>query len=184
VSSTIMISSPESPLIVGADAHTGLPTMLRMSGVKLDQPLRVTISATVDGAEGRGWTRGIRYDDTVAYESVVLDTVSPRRLHRGTSDEYSFTASLGDLSARVMYRLYPTAPYLELVAELAAEREVLVRNLRVTIDVVGNPSVQQLFTPGNAIHRGLAVHELGSEPYGISPLGGAPWRQRHHKHCD
>ena len=172
MSTDIVISSPESPLNVVADAQTGLPTRIRIPGAHLDQHLRVGVSATVDGVEGRGWTGGIRYDNTETYPLITLDAESPRRTHRGTSDEYAVTGSLGDLSVRVMYRLYPTAPYLELVVQLAASREVLVRNLRVTIDVVGDPSVQQLFTPGNAIHRGLVVHELGVEPFGISPLGG------------
>lgn len=172
MSSTRTVSSPESPLTIVLDSSTGLPRAIRVDRLSIAHDIRMTISADVGGEEARGWTGGIRYDDVVVLDDLLIDETTWRRNHRGQCDEYSVEGRLGALSMRLLYRLYPTSPYLEVAAEISADADVLVRNVRVTVEVPGDPAGQQLFTPGNAIHRGLTVAGLGDQPFGVSQIGG------------
>ena len=168
------ISSSDSRLRVVVDPRTALPIALiaRDSHGEMERALRVTVAAHINGQEGRGWTGGLRYDDPIELTELVVDTATPTRVHRGICDERSFSGRLGPLRVRILYRLFPNSPLVEVAMELAADAEVLVRNVRVTIDVPGDPSKQIVNMPGNAIHRDLLVDELGDEPFGISPIGG------------
>lgn len=172
MSSLPTVSSPESPLEVTLEPTSGLPSALRLPRSAIARRLRLSISAELDGTEARGWTGGVRYDDTTTVDDLRIDETTWRRTHRGRCDEYTVDARLGDLAVQLCYRLFPTSPFLEIVAVIGAEREVLVRNLRVDVQVTGEPAAQHLYTPGNAIHRGLTVDELGDEPFGISQIGG------------
>lgn len=170
MTSSIRISSPESPISVDVDSATGLPIGLRFGD--LERTISVTLSGDFEGVEDRGWTGGLRYENVEHVAGLALTTTVPSRSHKGTCDEYSFGARLGDMDVQLRYRLFPTSPYLEVVAELSAQDELIVRNVTASILIEGDPNSQTLFTPGNAIRRGLRVAELGSEAFGISPLGG------------
>jgi glycosidase len=166
------VSSPDSPLEVALESTTGLPTALMLPRSTISRSIRVSISADIGGTESRGWTGGVRYDGTTTVDELRVNDSTWRRNHRGRCDEYTVEARLGDLALQLSYRLFPTSPFLEFVAVISADQEVLVRNLRAVIEVLGEPAQQGLHTPGNAIHRGLTVEELGEQPYGISQIGG------------
>lgn len=172
MSSLHTVSSPESPLDILVEPMTGLPVELRLPRENLARGIRMSIAADLGGTEARGWTGGVRYDGATTVDELRIDPTSWRRNHRGRCDEYTVDSRLGDLALQLSYRLYPTSPFVEIVAVIGADREVLIRNLRAVIEVVGEPAAQNLHTPGNPIHRGLTVDELGEHPYGISQIGG------------
>ncbi|MCY7411661.1 MAG: hypothetical protein LH471_01255 [Salinibacterium sp.] len=167
-----IISSPDSRIEVELDPISALPLRLtRPDEHGLSRSLAVAVLALIDGTEGRGWTGGLRYDDVITIDELVA-TGPAHRTHRGTSDDYAIPVRFGPMTGRLAYGLRPTAPYVELRLELDADTEVLLRNLRITIEVEGDPRSQRLHIPGGAVHRGVSVHELGDEPLGVSPLGG------------
>jgi len=93
------------------------------------------------------------------------------RVHKGVYDEYQQQATLGPLSVTLHYRLYPVAPFFELAATLSSKKATIVRNFHIDIRTQELRSAT-LNAPGNLLRRDVPMGEFGSQPLGISPLGG------------
>lgn len=166
------ISSPDSPFSIELDPATGLPSALTMEdgAGTLRREITIGLTAVLGGTERRHPTGGLLYEDT---ETVTALTPSGKitRLHAGVYDEYRQDATLGPLSLTLHYRLYPTAPYFEFAATLSASESTVIRNFHIDILTQELPGAH-LNAPGNLLRRNLPVGEFGTQPLGISPLGG------------
>ncbi len=166
------IFSPDSPARIEVDSATGFPTSLSVTDLlgEISRSWEMSMSVEVGGTERRHPTGGLMYDNTQKL-SGVIPSGQLRRVHKGVYDEYQQDATLGDLSLTLHYRLYPTAPYLELACTMRADRPVVVRNVSVNVSVPTSSSAV-VNAPGNMVRRNLSIAELGDKPTGVSPLGG------------
>jgi glycosidase len=167
------IHTPDSPLHLQLDPHTGLLDGITLSLGEADLPRRVgmALQAHLGGREERGWTGGLRYVDTETV-GVVIDTDRPRRrVHKGAFEEFAVPVRLGGLSGWLLYRLFPTSPYLEVSLEISAVHPVVVRNVEVR-GVVADHTEAVVNAPGNGLRPDVPVHEIDGSVLGVSPLGG------------
>lgn len=166
----LTIESPESPARLTLSPDTGLPAAIDVGSAS--RPVRMHLTASIGGREERGETGGLAYVDTAVVDGPQLIGTEVRRIHRGTCDEYALETRLGPIAVTLRYRLFPTSPFIEVVADLSAPDPVVVRDVSVECHIIGDPDRQRIFSPGNAIRRGIHVSDLGSAPFGISALGG------------
>ena len=166
------ISSPDSPFSLHIDDTTGLPSALTVEDQQgtITRELSVSLMAELGGSERRHPTGGLLYEDTESVQDVKANGAITR-LHKGLYDEYWQEATLGPLSLTLLYRLYPVAPYFELAATLAATEVAVIRNFHIEIETQQLKGAT-LNAPGNLLRRDIAMGEFGSQPLGISPLGG------------
>jgi glycosidase len=166
------ITSPDSPFSITTDELTGLPTSVTIEDSLgfMTRKVSVSLSADVGGTEHRHPTGGLLYQDTKELKNLVA-TGKIRRVHKGYCDEYQQEAQMGEIDLVLHYRLFPTAPYFELAAELSADAEVVIRNFHVEV-TLDSPKEAFLNAPGNLIRRNLPVSEFGDNALGVSSLGG------------
>lgn len=166
------ISSPDSPFSLDIDDATGLPCGLTVEDQQgiLSRELSVSLMAELGGTERRHPTGGLLYENTDSVHDIK-STGKITRLHKGTYDEYQQDATLGPLSLTLHYRLYPVAPYFEFATTIAPAQTAVIRNFHIEIETQQLKGAT-LNAPGNLLRRNLAMSEFGSQPLGISPLGG------------
>ena len=166
------ISSPDSPFSLDIDDATGLPCGLTVEDRQgiLSRELSVSLMAELGGTERRHPTGGLLYENTDSVHDIK-STGKITRLHKGTYDEYQQDATLGPLSLTLHYRLYPVAPYFEFATTIAPAQTAVIRNFHIEIETQQLKGAT-LNAPGNLLRRNLAMSEFGSQPLGISPLGG------------
>jgi len=167
-----LLTSPDSPAALEIDTATGLPTALELedSVGTLRRELSMTLGFHVGGNEKRDPTGGLTYEDTEHWNSPQISGVIGA-MHRGVCHEFTAAGVVEDLNVTFLYRLFPTAPYVEIAVVLASTNHVVVRNVDLTITVAQARELL-LNVPGNMVKRNLAVADLGDEPFGVSPLGG------------
>lgn len=166
------ISSSDAPFSITTDDSTGMPSSLSFHDDQglLTKKISFEIVAEVGGTERRHPTGGLLYENTERLSGTkVFGGI--KRLHKGTYDEYQQQAKLGELNLILHYRLYPTAPYFEFAATISADNPVVIRNIHLETEAEAFPA-GLLNAPGNLIRRNLPIAELGSDPLGVSSLGG------------
>ncbi len=163
--------SADSPFSITIDEKSGLPIVLSVEDKfgYLKKALSVELIAELGGTEHRHPTGGLLYKDTVEVREVKASG-KISRLHKGICDQYQQTAVLGPLDLVLQYRLYPTAPYFELVATISSMSSTIVRNIRVEVKIEKMTGAF-LNAPGNLIRRNLKIEQLGDTPLGIAALG-------------
>ncbi|MEY3028670.1 MAG: hypothetical protein RL198_67 [Actinomycetota bacterium] len=166
------ISSPDSPFAIRIDDKTGLPNGLEIqdrSGT-ISREMNFALTAELGGSERRHPTGGLLYENTERVSRVIASG-KISRLHKGTYDEYRQAAKLGSLELVLHYRLFPVAPFFELAVTFSAADSAIIRNIHVELETQPMPEAK-LNAPGNLLRRNLPIAEFGSNPLGISPLGG------------
>jgi hypothetical protein len=110
------ITSPDSPFSISLDDHTGMPNSLTVEDHqgKITRTIAVNVVAEIGGVEKRHPTGGLLYENTEKVSGLV-PSGQIRRIHKGTYDEYNQDAKLGQLDLTLHYRLFPTAPFFELL---------------------------------------------------------------------
>lgn len=173
MTSPATIRTADSPLAIDLDPATGLPVRLTLSDPGGDLVQGVTASLTVEtgGTEDRGWTGGLRYIDTVTVAASASQHRPVRRVHRGTFVEIAVPVAFDALPGTLLYRLFPTSPYLEAALELEPTEHVVLRNLRVSVSVRAQENAV-LNAPGNALRPDVPLTDLVGSTFGVSPLGG------------
>jgi glycosidase len=166
------ISSPDSPFSLRLDPSTGLPIELTIEDQAgtISREISVELTAELGGTERRHPTGGLLYENTDSV-SELKRSGTITRVHKGVYDEYQQQATLGPLSVTLHYRLYPVAPFFELAATLSSKKATIVRNFHIDIRTQELRSAT-LNAPGNLLRRDVPMGEFGSQPLGISPLGG------------
>lgn len=166
------LSSADSPAKLEVSTATGMVTalILEMGEGFFRRPLSASLGITVGGSEKRDPTGGLTYEDTTRWSGPNL-APQTSSIHKGVCHEFQKKGQLNGLELTFHYRLFPSAPYVEVALTLAAPAQVLVRNIDYAIHLPES-SNDLLNVPGNMIHRNLPVAELGERPLGVSPIGG------------
>lgn len=170
--STTTFSSADSPARIEIDQQTGMVTAIEVTDAHgaIRQDVQMGILAVVGGTERRDPTGGLMYDNTVNWSEPTVTGDRPA-IHRGLCHEFRRSARLNDLDLTFHYRLFPTAPYVEVALTMASATTVLVRNVVMTLSVTSSKDAL-VNAPGNMIRRNTALTTLGERNLGVSPIGG------------
>ncbi|TDN91567.1 alpha-amylase family glycosyl hydrolase [Microbacterium sp. BK668] len=172
MTSLATVRSVDSPVEIDLDPATGLPVRLTLSDGdgQLVRAFSISVSIETGGTEDRGWTGGLQYLDTRT-ETVSASGGAAARTHRGTFDEVAVPIEFAGVPGRVMYRLFPTSPYVEVALELTPGESIVVRNVRATV-TLHDQGVATVNAPGNGLRPDVPVADLTGTTVGVSPLGG------------
>ncbi len=167
-----LLASPDSPAAIEIDTDTGFPTALEIEDAHgtLRREITMSLGFQVGGSEERDPTGGLTYRDTDYWESpAITGTISA--LHKGVCHQFSTSGEVNGLGVTLHYRLFPTAPYYEIALTLSSQGTVLIRNvdMKVSFSELQNTVLN---VPGNMLKRNLPLDELGTDPFGVSPMGG------------
>ena len=166
-----VLESADSPFCLELDPN-GLLRELRVEDHHgtLTQSIAMSLNFEVGGTELRHPTGGLMYENTDIISQITPSGVITR-IHKGVYEEYRQEATAGALELTVLYRLYPTAPHVEVGVLLSSSDTVVVRNATLTVSFPAKPKAV-VNVPGNMLRRDLALADLGERPAGVSPLGG------------
>lgn len=166
------IRSFDSPVEIDLDPATGLPARLTLEDAdgQLVRAFSVSVSIDTGGTEDRGWTGGLQYLDTRT-DTASASSGAVARTHRGAFDEVAVPIEFAGVPGRVLYRLFPTSPYVEIALELTPDESIVVRNVRATV-TVHDQAAATVNAPGNGLRADVPVADLTGTTVGVSPLGG------------
>lgn len=172
VTSLATLRSVDSPIEIDLDPDTGLPVRLTLADAygRLGRACSVSVSIETGGIEDRGWTGGLQYLDT-RIDTASASSGAVARTHRGSFDEVAVPVEFAGVAGRVLYRFFPTSPYLEIALELTPDESVTVRNVRATV-TVHEQAAATVNAPGNGLRPDVPVADLTGSTVGVSPMGG------------
>ena len=158
------------------DPVSGLPIALlvRNDGAWRECALHTTVSVSFDGIEERGVRGGVAYRDTEVADNPTLLDQSPLIRHLGTRVEYEFPVVIGGVRMAWIYVIHPTSPAIDLRVRIdggGVARIVRQFELDIVLRDLDLPE-WRINLPGNQIRRDVLVRDLGTEPIGVSPIGG------------
>lgn len=166
------IESLESPICLEIDDVSGLPTSITktINGTKLSYRLECLLEIEINGEERRAPTGGIEYVDVQVFnDSRITGEVQRNSQHHVTTVELPVT--LADIPLIIVYSFNNHGPALSIAAKFVNQSNILVRNLKLDISVLGIDSNSKINVPGNGLRSNLPI-DLLTDSTGISPLGG------------
>ena len=166
------IDSVESPISLVIDQMTGLPSSItkKIEDKTITQALVCSLEIEVNGSERRAPTGGIEYFNTQTFKETVIQG-ELREISSHHAAIFELPIKLGEIEFSLIYSLNTHGPALSIAARFSNQKEVIVRNLVLRVEVKNVDHKSILNVPGNGLRSNLAVSTL-ADSVGISPMGG------------
>jgi Alpha amylase, catalytic domain len=166
------INSVESPISLVIDHKSGLPSSItkKIEDKTVTQELVCSLEIEINGSEKRAPTGGIEYFDTRTFKDTAIQG-EVREISSHHAAIFELPVRVGEIELSLIYSLNTHGPALSIAARFSNQKEVIVRNLVLRVEIKNIDEKSILNIPGNGLRSNLTVSTL-TESAGISPLGG------------